>query len=361
MKPALAALHAARRPTGAGTARRACAASSACASRRAAATPSGEGGGRRAGLDRIGGGTGAPPVSRAGGDARRAGLRVGARGRRGGFGRRLRPRAGLGPGPPILLALLLAAASPAPGQPPGAVITDIDAAPPTPQLDGLEWTFVRIRYGSREEQLRAFRARYWSDPWAVDGPAAEQNLSRRLGRVTSIRVRDPVVLTLADERLWEYPWIYFVEPGNLRLKPEEVEILREFLLRGGTATFDDFHGPIEFAAVQKELRRVFPDREIVKLPLDHPVFGAFYRVTEYPQIPGLGSFFNGVTWEKGGYEAELHAILDDDGRAMVLLNFNTDMGDGWEWSNAEDYPGYIEYTARAYRMMINEVVYALTH
>ncbi len=263
----------------------------------------------------------------------------------------------------LLLAagLLPAGAAPAAAQPPGAVITDIDAAPPTPQLDGLEWTFVRIRYSSWEEQLRAFRARYWSDPWAIDGPAAEQNLSRRLGRVTSIRVKDPVVLTLNDERLWEYPWIYFVEPGNLRLKPEEVELLREFLLRGGTATFDDFHGPIEFGTVQKELLRVFPEREIVKLPLDHPVFSAFYRLTEYPQIPGLGSFFNGVTWEKGGVEAGLHAVLDDDGRAMVLLNFNTDMGDGWEWSNAEDYPGYIRYTAQAYRMMINEVVYALTH
>ena len=264
-------------------------------------------------------------------------------------------------GIPVLLALLLAGVSPAAGQPPGAVITDIDAAPPTPQLDGLEWTFVRIRYTSWEEQLRAFRARYWSDPWAIDGPAAEQNLSRRLGRVTSIRVKDPVVLTLADERLWEYPWIYFVEPGNLRLKPDEVGVLREFLLRGGTATFDDFHGPVEFGTVQKELRRVFPDREIVRLPPDHPVFSAFYRVTEYPQIPGLGSFFNGVTWEKGGYEAGLHAVLDDDGRAMALLNFNTDMGDGWEWSNAEDYPGYIKYTAQAYPMMINEVVYALTH
>ena len=37
---------------------------------------------------------------------------------------------------------------------------------------------------------------------------------------------------------------------------------------------------------------------------------------------------------------------------MALINFNTDMGDGWEWSNAEDYPGYIQYTAQAYRMMI---------
>ena len=261
----------------------------------------------------------------------------------------------------LSLVLLLEGAAGSVGQPPGALITDIDAAPPTPQLDGLEWTFVRIKYSSWEEQLRAFRARYWSDPWAIDGPAAEQNLSRRLGRVTSIAVKDPVTLTLSDERLWEYPWIYFVEPGNLRLTSEEVEILREFLLRGGTATFDDFHGPGEFEVLRKELKRVFPDREIVKLSPKHPVFSCFYQLTEYPQIPGLGSFFNGVTWEKGGHQAGLHAIVDDTGRAMALLNFNTDMGDGWEWSNAEDYPGYIRYTAQAYRMMINEVVYALTH
>ena len=232
---------------------------------------------------------------------------------------------------------------------------------PSEQLDGLDWTFVRIRYSSWEEKLRVFRATYWADPWTIDGPAAEQNLSRRLGRVTSIQVNDPITLTLEDTRLWEYPWIYFVEPGNLRFTPEEVEIVREFLLRGGTATFDDFHGPIEWDSFQSEMRRVFPDRDIVQLTPDHPVFNCFYQLTEYPQTPGLGSFFNGVTWEKGGYEAGLHAILDDNGRAMALINFNTDMGDGWEWSNAEDYPGYIKHTAQAYRMMINEVVYALTH
>ena len=247
------------------------------------------------------------------------------------------------------------------GQPPGSVITDIDSGRPTAQLEGLEWTFVRIRYSSPDDKLGAFRAQYWSDPWVIDGPAAEQNLSRRLGRVTSIKVNDPVVLTLDDERLFEYPWIYFVEPGNLRFTPSEVEIMREFLTRGGTATFDDFHGPIEWASVETELKRVFPDRDIVALPPEHPIFSCFYQLTEYPQIPGLGSFFNGVTWEKGGFDAGVHAVLDDDGRAMVLLNFNTDMGDGWEWSNAEDYPGYLQYTAKAYRMMINEVVYALTH
>lgn len=227
------------------------------------------------------------------------------------------------------------------------------------QLAGLQWRFTRIRYNAFG--VEAFQRRYWSEPWAIDAPAAEQNLSRRVKAITNVQVLDPIVLTLDDPELWNNPWIYFVEPGNMRLKDEDVPILREFLLRGGTASLDDFHGPIEWANVEQEFKRVFPDRTIVDLPPDHPVFHCFYDLDEYPQIPGLGSFFAGRSWEKGGFVAHLRAILDDRGRAMVLINWNTDMGDGWEWSNAEEYPGYIKYTAEAYRIMINEIVYSLTH
>ncbi len=227
------------------------------------------------------------------------------------------------------------------------------------RLAGLEWTFVRIKYSSWNTEN--FRARYWSDPWAIDGPAAEQNLTRRLRTVTAIKVNDPIVLTLEDPEIFAHPWIYFVEPGNLQLTDAEVPILREFLLRGGTATFDDFHGPFEWERLAAEVRRVFPDRPIVDLEPPHPIFSCFYQIDAYPQIPGLGSFFRGRTWEKGGFVAKLRAVLDDNGRAMMLINWNTDMGDGWEWSNAEEYPGYIKYTHDAYRMMINEIVYALTH
>jgi hypothetical protein len=225
-------------------------------------------------------------------------------------------------------------------------------------FSGLQWTFVRVRYTA---WTAPGGQGYFGDPWAIDAPAAEQNLSRRIGTVTAIQVNDPIVLALTDPRLWEHPWLYIVEPGNLRLRDEEVPILREFLLRGGTVTFDDFHGPLEFSNLERELARVFPDRAIVDLDVDHPIFSCFYTIDQYPQIPGLGSFFNGRTWEKGGYVARLRAVLADDGRPMALINWNTDMGDGWEWSNAQDYPGYIKYTAQAYRMMINEIVYALTH
>ena len=66
---------------------------------------------------------------------------------------------------------------------------------------GLEWTFVRVRYGSWAENLVRFRRTYWSDPWSIDAPAAEQNLSRRLQTVTAIQVNDPIVLHLGAEQL----------------------------------------------------------------------------------------------------------------------------------------------------------------
>jgi hypothetical protein len=231
---------------------------------------------------------------------------------------------------------------------------------PDARYAGLQWTFVRIRYHAWTVPPGS-RLSPEDEPWFIDAPAAEQNLSRRVRTATAIQVNDPVVLTLEDPNLWAYPWIYMVEPGNLRLTEAEVPILREFLLRGGTLTFDDFHGPIEWANLERELRRVFPNRRIVDLPPSHPIFRCFYQFDSFPQTPGLGSFLQGRTWEKGGYVAHLRAIEDDNGRAMVLINWNVDMGDGWEWSNAAEFPGYVKYTAQAYRMEINEIVYSLTH
>jgi Domain of unknown function (DUF4159) len=273
---------------------------------------------------------------------------------RGPLDRLLRPLAGAA-------ALALAVSALVAGQ--GSQESQFARPPAQPdggRLAGLRWTFVRIKYSANTAPSR-YRLEYWGEPWAIDGPAAEQNLSRRIRTATSIEVGDPIVMSLEDPRLWQYPWIYFVEPGNLRLRDTEVPILREFLLRGGTATFDDFHGPYEWEALAGELKRVFPEREIVDLQPPHPIYSCFYTVDRYPQIPGLGSFLNGRTWEKGGFAPHLRVILDDNERPMVFINWNTDMGDGWEWSNAEDYPGYIKHTAEAYRMGINEVVYALTH
>jgi hypothetical protein len=252
----------------------------------------------------------------------------------------------------LLIAAVLAASVP--------VLWAQLPATPDDRYAGLQWRFVRVKYHFTTENTH-IQQDFYGEPWYIDAPAAEQNLSRRVKTATAIQVEDPIVLSLDNPKLWEYPWIYFVEPGNLKLAETDVPILREFLLRGGHAYFDDFHGQAEWDNLARELKRVFPDREIVEVPKDHPVFSCFYKMDGYPQVPGLGSFLAGRTWEKNGYTSHLRTILDDNGRNMVFINWNTDMGDGWEWSNAEEYPGYIKYTSLAYRMAINEIVYALTH
>ena len=231
---------------------------------------------------------------------------------------------------------------------------------PDERFAGLQWRFVRVKYPYVTQGTGVIQD-FYGEPWAIDAPAAEQNLSRRLSTASAIQVESPIVLDLDDPRLFTYPWIYIVEPGNLKLRDSDLPVLREFLLRGGTLTFDDFHGPIEWDHMAAEMKRVFPDREIIDLEPDHPVFSSFYRLDAYPQVAGLGSFMAGRNWEKGGYVAKLRTILDDNDRPMLFINWNTDMGDGWEWSNVEDFPGYIRYTALSYQMMINEIVYALTH
>ena len=194
---------------------------------------------------------------------------------------------------------------------------------------GLKWTFVRIKYGTYEDE-GASRLAYWDEPWAIDAPAAEQNLSRRIKSVTAIEVGDPIVITLEDPKLWENPWIYIVEPSNLVLKDIEVTNLRQFLLRGGTLMFDDFHGPYEWELFERQMKRVFPGREAIELPLSHDIFHCVYDLKEKPQIPSIHAWWSGRTSERGADSATPHymGIFDDKGRMMVIICHNTDVGDG---------------------------------
>ena len=76
---------------------------------------------------------------------------------------------------------------------------------------------MRVKYHANRSPAGRFRISTWGEPWATDGPAADQNLTRRVRSATSIEVGDPIVLTLEDPTLFQHPWIYFVEPGNLEL------------------------------------------------------------------------------------------------------------------------------------------------
>ncbi len=126
---------------------------------------------------------------------------------------------------------------------------------------------------------------------------------------------------------------------------------------------DDFWGTWAWENLVREMRRVFPDREIVDVPMEHPVFHAFYDVTEILQVPNVyqGSMYasGGPTHEYDGYVPHVRGIFDEDGRLVVLINWNTDLGDAWEWADDPYYP--LKFSTFAFEMGINFVIYGMTY
>ena len=135
--------------------------------------------------------------------------------------------------------------------------------------------FVRIQFDSNAPGMRS----RGGAPWSHDHPRAELQFYEALERTTRVYVEGPpLVLTLKDERIFEYPLLYLCEPGYWTMDEEEVENLRAYLDRGGFILFDDFRGPREWQQLYEQMKRVFPDREPVEISPDHPIWNIYYEV-----------------------------------------------------------------------------------
>jgi hypothetical protein len=222
------------------------------------------------------------------------------------------------------------------------------------------FTFARVKYNSRG----------YRDRWAIDFRDSDLNFSLRLQQLTTIKVNpEPVVVELTDPKLFDYPFLYMIEPGELIFAPEEAKALRQYLLNGGFMMVDDFWGDEEYANFANEMKLVFPELEPEVVPLEHDIFQCVYPLKEKPQIPSVGIAQRGapygITWESrygsDTTKANYRAIYDKSGRIMVFICHNTDLGDGWEQEGVD--PWYFENFSvkKAYPMGINIATYAMTH
>ena len=166
-------------------------------------------------------------------------------------------------------------------------------------------------------------------------------------------------VSLADPVLRRFPVIYMVEPGYMDMTDSEVAGLRRFLDAGGFLIVDDFWGMREWNVFEYNMRRVYPERPIVDIRLDHKIYSAYYDIEEVKQVPAIGFTRRGSTAECWGCEPEVKGMYDDEGRLMVIINFNTDLGDAWEWAEDPSYP--LQYSTYAYEMGANMIVYAMSH
>ena len=209
--------------------------------------------------------------------------------------------------------------------------------------------------------------------WRTDYPRADINLSVRLSELTKTRVSRnssgdpmPLLIRLRDEALFKCPLVILSAPGAALIEDADAARLREYVLKGGMLWADDFWGTYQWDHWVGQLRKALPSNEhaIVDLPLDHPLFRVQFEVPEVPQIPNIGFYLRsgGGTSERGADSAVPHmrAILDQDGRIMVLMTHNTDIADAWE-REGEDPSYFYMFSPRGYAVGINVVLYAMTH
>jgi hypothetical protein len=230
--------------------------------------------------------------------------------------------------------------------------------PPNAEQEA-EFSFARLVYHNSSSGRWGF-GRWGRESWLVDSPNAERHFVQGVSRLTGIHARPMErYVTLNDDELFKYPWLYAVEVGAWAFTDEEAARLREYLDRGGFLVVDDFHGSYQWAGFVKGLNQILHDRPIVEVPADDPVFHVVYDVDDKVQIPGIRYLRTGSTYEQDGIEPHWRGVYDDKGRLLVMINFNMDLGDAWEWADDPEYPE--RWTALAYRFGINYIVYSMTH
>lgn len=237
---------------------------------------------------------------------------------------------------------------------------------PTDYQEQTEWVFARLMYPPYPGAVHGRRRRggNWklgNSSWTTDYTAADRHVSRALRRLTRIHVRSveqPVDLDDGDD-VFNYPWLYAVEVGHWQLTDSQVKQMREFFDRGGFFMCDDFHGTEEWAVFTATMERVFPDRPIVDIPDSDSIFHVVYDLDYRYQVPGAQYLRSGRTYEYDGYQPRWRGIYDAKGRLMIAICHDMDLGDAWEWA---DDPNYDEkFSALAFRIVTNYVVYSMTH
>jgi len=197
---------------------------------------------------------------------------------------------------------------------------------------GQNFTIARIHYSGGGD--------WYSDPSSLP------NLLKFVSENTHISVEDEEVrIRPADQNFFNYPYLYLTGHGNVRFSEEEITKLRGTLLRGAFLHADDNYGMD--ASFREEMKRIFPNKDLVELPYDHPVFHVFY---DFPS--GLPKIH-----EHDGNPPQALGLFDEN-RLMVLYTFECDLGDGWEDPEVHNDPE--EIRLKALQMGVNIIYYSMT-
>lgn len=183
--------------------------------------------------------------------------------------------------------------------------------------------------------------------WYND-PEVLPNLAKYVNRTLSATIPiDQTVVKASDSKLFDFPFVYLTGHGNIRFSEGEVQNLRQWMLRGGFLYADDDYGMD--ASFRREIKRIFPERDLIELDGQHPLFSSYFDFSA-----GLPKIH--LHDEK---PPQAFGIFDDQGRLMMLYTYESNISDGWADADTHDDPP--ELRAIALRFGLNIIHYIMAN
>jgi len=248
----------------------------------------------------------------------------------------------------LLASLALAQRSPKKHNQPSEQPPVYDAPKNQEDLSG-RFTFARIRFDVGAD---------WAGmplgdngpPWSHDYPDAGRHLMQIMAELSKLDVtlgRNEVIYSFGDPELFKYPFAYLCEVGYMFLSEKELAGMREYCLRGGFLLVDDFRLD-DWQVFASQIKQAFPEYKLKELDISHPIFNCFFSIKTLDVQPPYGR-----------WTPKFYGLEDSTGRLMMVVNYNNDVSDYWQWSGNPFYP--IDTTQEAYKFGVNYIIYALTH
>lgn len=233
----------------------------------------------------------------------------------------------------------------------GPVDAPIDKAPP---YDG-KFVFARLKFTTGPGGYYYGGLPAWAHGYIPirEGIRAETAFTKILNAVTNMNphIDGTRVVDVSDPELFQYPVTYATEAGFMELSDKDVVNLREYLQKGGFLILDDFRGQ-DWYNFSENMRRVFPNEQLVQLDVTHPIFHSFFDIKTLDFVQA---------YDRGG-PAQFWGLFPNNDHTKplrLIANFNNDVSQYWEWSDTGFMP--VDLSNEAYKLGVNYVVYGLTH
>ncbi len=211
-----------------------------------------------------------------------------------------------------------------------------------------EFTFARVQFNMTFEAIFDREA-----PWHHDYPYAEDLYLGLVEEYTGVHTSPEAyqIVQLDSEDIFRFPFLYFSEPGFMDLTDAEESNLRAYFERGGFAMFDDFRGA-DLDHLRLQMKKLFPNREMFPLEIRDSMFSSFFDIESLEMDPPYtDNRFSGYP--------EFWSMRDEHGRLIMIANQNNDLGEFWEGLDRGEVS--LESSAKAVRLGVNYLIYAMTH